>query len=797
MIEFEIDDKKVEVAEGSMIIEAADAAGIYIPRFCYHKKLSIAANCRMCLVEVDKSKKPLPACATPVTSGMKVFTKSHMALDAQRSVMEFLLINHPLDCPICDQGGECELQDLSLGYGNDISRYYEGKRAVFDENLGPLISTEMTRCIQCTRCVRFCSEVAGMPELGATSRGENLEITTYVQHTMKSELSGNIIDLCPVGALTSKPFRFTARAWELKQHPSVSPHDCIGSNLFVHTRGYEYNDYRMVMRVVPRENESINETWLSDRDRFSYEAIRSTDRLLTPKIKRESEWVDVDWTTALNFIVEKWQTIIETEGASQIAALASPNCSVEEFFILQKLFRNLGSQNLDHRIRQLDFSQQENYPSHPQLGMDLSELEKLDAILLIGSDIRREQPLGCHRIRKAALRGAHVIALNPIDYDFNFDLTDKLIVPSDLMPRILAGIAKHVCQKNNSDIDPYLCEIEPSKSEIKIAKQLLQAKTGALILGVQGLQHPQASLMQALINIIAKECNLKTGCLSEGTNAAGAWLAGMLPHRGAGGCVIEKSGLNAIDMFSQRLKSYLLLNLEPELDCAQSMKAIDSLMNADFVVVMSPFLSEVQEQYADVLLPIAPFYETSGTFINATNCWQLTEAVTRPLGEAKPAWKVFRVLGNLFGFEGFDYVHLSQIIADLKQQIESIPKNHSSLSVKENQIDNNPEKDELIRLSEWPMYQIDNFVRRATALQEWSQYENKIAIHINSQVAKKYDFQSGEIISVIQDESLLDLPVIIDDRIAGNYVLMPAGIPETAGFGESMGPIRLLRGRSK
>ncbi|MBA2654239.1 MAG: NADH-quinone oxidoreductase subunit G [Gammaproteobacteria bacterium] len=793
MIEFEIDNKKVEVAEGGMIIEAADAAGIYIPRFCYHKKLTIAANCRMCLVEVEKSKKPLPACATPAMAGMKVFTQSSMAVEAQKSVMEFLLINHPLDCPICDQGGECELQDLSLGYGNDISRYYEGKRSVFDENLGPLISTEMTRCIQCTRCVRFGSEVAGMRELGATQRGENLEITTYVNHTMQSELSGNIIDLCPVGALTSKPYRFSARAWELKQHLSVSPHDCVGSNLFVHTRGYEYNDYRMVMRVVPRENETINETWLSDRDRFSYEAVRSTDRLLTPKIKRESEWVDVDWTTALNFVAEKWRNIIEAQDVSQIAALASPNSTVEEFFLLQKLLRGLGSNNLDHRIRQLDFSQQENYPSHPELGVTLPALEKMETFLIIGSDVRREQPLACHRIRKAALKGAQVTFVNPIDYDLNFEPTHKMIVPSHSIPRTLAGIAKYLLRRK-SDLDPFLADIEPSKEEMNIAKKLRKNK-GIILLGIHAITHPQATLIRVLAQQIAGECIFDLGCLSEGANAAGGWLSGMLPHRGPAGTVVENPGFNASEMFSQRLKSYLLLNIEPELDCANSMRAMESLTNADFVVAMSPFMTEAQEQYAHVLLPIAPFFETAGTLINAANCWQFSDSVTRPMGDAKPAWKVLRVLGNLFELEGFDYVKPSQITKELESMIESIPRNTTSLTLTANQTAQSGAG--LIRFSEWPMYQIDNLVRRATSLQEWSQIENQVAIRINSKVAREHDFQSGEIISVIQDESLLDLPVIIDDRIAGDYVVVPVGISETAGFGENMGQIKLLRGRSK
>jgi NADH-quinone oxidoreductase subunit G len=791
MVKFEIDGKEIEAPEGGMIIEAADKSGIYIPRFCYHKKLSIPANCRMCLVEVEKSKKPLPACATPIASGMKVFTRSKMALDAQRAVMEFLLINHPLDCPICDQGGECELQDLSLGYGNDISRYKEGKRAVFDENLGPLISTEMTRCIQCTRCVRFGTEVAGMRELGATKRGENLEITTYVHHAMKSELSGNIIDLCPVGALTSKPFRFTARAWELIQHVSLAPHDCMGSNIFVHTRGYEYNDYRPVMRVVPRENENINETWISDRDRFSYQAVHSVDRLLTPKIKYESEWVDVDWTTALNFIVERWQKIIETSGPQQIGALASPNSTAEECYLLQKLFRGLGSQNVDHRIRQLDFEQQESFPSHPHVGMKFSDLEELDTIFIIGSDTRHEQPLGCHRIRKARLRGANVVCLNPVDYDFTFDLSDKLITPSHQIPAVLAGIAKALCLQKNAPIDSFFEEIVPSSKEIDYANRLKDSSQGILLLGLHALSHPQASLIRALADTIAAECNLSVGSFSEGANSAGAWLAGMVPHRGPGGSPIGNKGLHTLEMLTHGISSLLLLNIEPELDFAKSMLAYNTLMNTDFVVALTPFITETQEQYADVLLPITPFFETSGTFINAANDWQSFEAVTPPLGEAKPAWKVMRVLGNLFHLEGFEYVATNQIITELKATVEEIPQSFPPLSLrKPASLSDN----ELICLFEWSMYQTDNFVRRAKALQEWSSQENQVAIRINSMVAKRLGVQMGELISVIQEESLLDLPVIIDDRIAGNYVILPVGLQETAAFGENMGAIKLLRG---
>jgi NADH-quinone oxidoreductase subunit G len=796
MIEFEIDDQKLAVAEGAMVMEAADAAGIYIPRFCYHKKLSIAANCRMCLVEVEKSKKPLPACATPVTQGMKVLTRSKMAVEAQRSVMEFLLINHPLDCPICDQGGECELQDLSMGYGDAFSRYRQAKRSLADENLGPLISTEMTRCIQCTRCVRFGTEVAGMRELGATERGEDMRIVTYVRHTMQSELSGNIIDLCPVGALTSKPYRFTARAWELKQQPSVAPHDCIGSNIYVHTRGYEYNDYRTVMRVVPHDNEAINETWISDRDRFSYEGTHSPDRFLAPKIKRGTQWVDVDWATALNFIVTHLKETLAGKGAEQIAALASPSSTVEEFYLLQKLLRGLGSDNLDHRLRQLDFTQQDKFSVYPALGMKLKDIEHLDTIFLIGSDIRREQPLGCHRIRKASLNGSKIICLNPIDYDFNFNVYQNATVPSQDIPDVLAGIAKTLIanQKGsaNKSTKDFFSAIHSKQQEKNIAKQLTGSKRGLLLLGNHAINHPQATLIRILAELIAKQCGLHLGYMSEGANSAGAWLAGMLPHRGVAGSVIKKPGLDADALLTKPVEAYFLLNFEPEFDCAKPALALNTLQKAKFVVVMSPFMTEQQQQYANVLLPIAPHFETSGTFVNMTGQWQAFATVTPPLGETRPAWKVLRVLGNLFELEGFNYTTSQQIASEVKTLVETMPE------VKAAQFSLSPESvqtaEGLRRLIEWPMYQIDSLVRRATALQAWSSQETPIAIYINSALATKLQISAGEMITALQNDGRIDLPVVIDDRIKGNYVLIPGGLAATAGFGENFGVIELLRG---
>lgn len=796
MIEFEIDGKKIEVAEGSMIIEAADNAGVYIPRFCYHKKLTIAANCRMCLVEVEKSKKPLPACATPVTNGMRVFTTSSLAVDAQRSVMEFLLINHPLDCPICDQGGECELQDLSMGYGRAVSRYDESKRSIYDENLGPLISTEMTRCIQCTRCVRFGSEIAGLPELGAIDRGEDMRISTYVHHTMKSELSGNIIDLCPVGALTSKPFRFSARAWELKQSPSIAPHDCVGSNTHVHTRGFEFSDYRKVMRVVPKENENINENWLSDRDRFGYEGINSPDRLLKPQIKRDSHWIEVDWATALNLTVEKMQQIKKKSGEHQISAIASPNSTLEEFYLLQKMLRAFGCHNLDHRIHQTDFRQQDLFPEFPSLGMELPEIEAMNVIVLVGANTRQEQPLLNNRIRKAALKGAKIIAINPIDYDFNYQLTEKLVLPFEEMPKALAGLLKAVAGKKieDKDLKTLLKSIKITETLSNIAQCLQQKGHILFLLGHQAVNHPEATAIRAFCQLIVGHCDAALGTLSDGANGAGAWLAGMIPHRGPAGSKVEGVGLNAYQVFVKNLKSYFLFNIEPELDCANPAAALEALEAAEFVVCFTPFVSNAQRKYADVLLPIAPFFENSGTFVNTVGHWQSFEAVTPCKEECRPAWKVFRVLANLLNLSGFEYNHHSEVRDELKALVESTPIVERTQFVLPEDLQTEPN---MRRITEWPMYSTDNVLRRAKSLQDWlAMQDHIIAIRINAKLAEQLGIHSGQMISVSQDDKTVYLPIVVDNRIPGENVLIPAGLAITAGFGDSYGLVDLMRGKA-
>ncbi|MBY0428639.1 MAG: NADH-quinone oxidoreductase subunit NuoG, partial [Alphaproteobacteria bacterium] len=565
MIEVEIDGKKFHVEPGKMIIEVADQANIAIPRFCYHKKLSIAANCRMCLVDVEKSPKPMPACATPVTDGMIVRTQSAKAIDAQKAVMEFLLVNHPLDCPICDQGGECELQDVAMGYGQDFSRYHEGKRSIKDKNLGSLVSTDMTRCILCTRCVRFGDEIAGMQELGTIGRGEPSEIGTCIERSLVSELSGNIIDLCPVGALTSKPFRFSARAWEMEQHPSIAPHDCIGSNINLHVLRQK------IMRVIPCENEALNETWLSDRDRFSYEGLLTDDRLTQPMMKEESgEWMVTDWPTALGRVAESLRLIAKEKGADNLGALLSPSSTIEEAYLLQKIMRGLGSQNIDHRLQQSDFSADETMPLYPGLHMSLEALERQNTIVLIGSHLNHEQPIAAHRVRKATLQGSTVFAINSVDYPFRFPLTAKQIVKPSEIPAVLAEVAKALLNQGaNEPIDGLknlLAQVEPKEFAITLATQLQQPGQKIIVLGAIAQNHPHAGTIKQLADSIGKMTDTVIAILTPGANGAGAWLAGAVPHRGPHKEKMPKSGLNTRKMFEAKLAAYLLLNIEPHLD---------------------------------------------------------------------------------------------------------------------------------------------------------------------------------------------------------------------------------------
>lgn len=694
MVEIELDGKKVEVPPGSMVMHAAEKAGTYIPHFCYHKKLSIAANCRMCLVDVEKAPKPMPACATPVTQGMIVRTKSDKAIKAQQSVMEFLLINHPLDCPICDQGGECQLQDLAVGYGGSGSRYEEEKRVVFHKDVGPLISMEeMSRCIHCTRCVRFGQEVAGVMELGMIHRGEHSEITTVLGETVDSELSGNMIDICPVGALTSKPFRYSARTWELSRRKSVSPHDSTGANLIVQVKNHR------VMRVLPLENEAVNECWIADRDRFSYEALNAEDRLTAPMLKQGGEWKTVDWQTALEYVANGLKQVKAEHGAGVIGMLASPHSTLEELALAGAFMRGLGSQNIDARLRHADFANAAPAGAARWLGMPIASLSTLQRVLVMGSNLRKDHPLFAQRIRQAQRKGAQVNVLNATAQDWAMPLKNTVLAGAAGWVSALAGIASAVAAETGASAP---VSVEVSDLHRAVAKSLLGGERKAILLGNAAAHHEKASSLLALANWIAQQTGATVGYLTEAANTVGAQLVGALPGQG---------GLNAGRMLTGGLKAAILLNTEPDPDSAAG---VEGLYRAGMVVTLSPFKTNLD--VSDVLLPIAPFTETSGSFVNAEGRLQSFHAVVRPLGETRPAWKVLRVLGNLLDLPGFDADSSQAVLASALPGVASGAlvdaarlSNASSAA-----IDIAPASSEPCVAS---IYQLDGLVRRATSLQ--------------------------------------------------------------------------------
>lgn len=707
MVNIEIDGRKIQARDGAMLIEAADEAGIPIPRFCYHKKLSVAANCRMCLVDVEKAGKPLPACATPVTDGMRVFTQSVKAIDAQKGVMEFLLINHPLDCPICDQGGECDLQDLALGYGASHSRFGEAKRVVTNKNLGPLISTDMTRCIHCTRCVRFGQEIAGIKELGATGRGEHMEINTYLEGAMGSEMSGNVIDLCPVGALTSKPYRYSARPWELQSRPAVAPHDCVGSNVIVQTKA------NRVKRVLPRENESINEVWLSDRDRFAYEGIDTADRLSAPRIKRNGRWEEVAWDEALEFVVRGLKSVVMQRGAGQLGALAHPSSTLEEIYLLQKLMRGMGSANIDHRVRQRDFSDQDIAPIFPWLGQSIADLENLKSVLLIGSNLRKDQPILNHRVRKAVLSGAVALTINPLDYGLNYPVQHKLnngvAGMAEALGTVLKAAMELAGERDSGELGKLLAPLTVDNRHRDMARAL-QQKPATILIGTGAMNHPQLATLRALAVKLASVSGARLGYLPLGGNGAGAWLAGGVPHRGPGGKGTSY-GLHARAMIDEGLKGYLLLGTEPESDCFDGVKAIGAMRQADFVLSLSSYFTDAMGEYAHAVLPIGPFTETSGTLVNVEGRWQSFAAANAPFGAARPGWKVLRMLGTLLGATGFEYMSSEEVRDEARAAMGNVkPDNSSAWRAPSGLRGEDAEIDV-------PIYQVDPLVRRALSLQ--------------------------------------------------------------------------------
>ncbi|TFZ02209.1 NADH-quinone oxidoreductase subunit G [Ramlibacter henchirensis] len=695
MAEITLDGQKVEIADGSMVMHAAEKAGTYIPHFCYHKKLSIAANCRMCLVEVEKAPKPMPACATPVTNGMVVHTRSEKAIKAQQSVMEFLLINHPLDCPICDQGGECQLQDLAVGYGGSSSRYEEEKRVVLHKDVGPLISMEeMSRCIHCTRCVRFGQEVAGVMELGMVHRGEHSEITTVLGDTVDSEVSGNMIDLCPVGALTSKPFRYSARNWELSRRKSVSPHDSTGANLIVQVKN------NRVMRVLPLENEAVNECWLADRDRFSYEALNGDDRLTSPMLKQGGEWKTVDWQTALEYVANGLKQIKADHGAGSIGVLASPHSTVEELFLAGRLVRGLGSENIDYRLRNAQFTSSGGVH---WLGTSIASLSGLQRVLVIGSNLRKDHPLFSLRIRAAVRKGAQVSRIHDVAHDWAMPVASSVTVPAGQWAQALADVAAAVAQSRGTSSPAQGNATDAAKA---IAASLLSGERKAILLGNAAAHHANASTLLALAQWIGEATGATVGFLTEAANTVGAQLVNAMPGQG---------GLNAGQMLSGSLKAAILLNNEPLHDSAAGARAAEALGKAAMVVTLSPFMANME--FSDVLLPIAPWTETPGTFVNAEGRVQSFHAVVKPLGETRPAWKVLRVLGNMLGLREFNYESAQEVLAAARGAADA-----DKPMVQGDKLSNRTTASIDLSVQAGtpvtaPIYQLDSIVRRAESLQ--------------------------------------------------------------------------------
>lgn len=781
MLEIEIDGTKVTVPAGGTIMDAAAAIGVYIPHFCYHKKLSIAANCRMCLVQVEKAAKPLPACATPITDGMKVFTKSDYAVKAQKGVMEFLLINHPLDCPICDQGGECSLQDLAVGYGGSASRYQEVKRVVKEKDLGPLVSTDMTRCIHCTRCVRFGTEIAGIMEMGQIGRGEHSEIMPFINKTIDTELSGNIIDLCPVGALTSKPFRYTARSWELSRRKSVSPHDSLGSNLAVQVKN------NRVMRVLPLENEAVNECWLSDKDRFSYEGLNSAQRLTKPMLKQDGKWIEVDWQAALEYVANGLKQIREQHGADSIGALATPHQTLEELYLLQKLTRGLGSGNVDSRLRQSDFSADAYITGAPWLGMAVADVDNLQRVLLIGSNLRQEQPLLAHRLRQAVKHGAQFSLVNPVDDDLLMKVAHKAIVAPQAMVNTLAQVLVALAALANKAIPATLTStlvgVVADATSVAIATSLTTGERKAIFLGNIAQHHAQYADIYALAQSIAEMADATFGIMGEAANSVGAYVAGAVP-------IGVKTGLNASAMLTAPRKAYLLLGVEPELDCNNPAQAIKAMQSADMVVAMSAYKHHALD-YADVLLPIAPFTETAGSFINTEGKVQGFNGAVKPLGETRPAWKVLRVLGTMLGLQGFEYDTAEAVRAAIVKP-DGLVQGALNNQLSQVRVADASVAAGIYRVGTVPMYQADAIVRRAPSLQQTRNSEFA-GMGMNAAMMAGLNITAGNLVVVEQDGVRMTVRAEADNTIADACVRLVASHPLTAAMGAMLGEIKLER----
>jgi NADH-quinone oxidoreductase subunit G len=781
-VNLEVDGRPVTVPANSTVMEAANRLGLYIPHFCYHKKLSIAANCRMCLVQVEKAPKPLPACATPATEGMKVYTHSAAAVQAQKGVMEFLLINHPLDCPICDQGGECQLQDLAVGYGGGSSRYREPKRVVPPKDIGPLVAAEeMTRCIHCTRCVRFGQEIAGVQELGMAGRGEHSEILSFVGRTVDSELSGNMIDLCPVGALTSKPFRFSARTWELARRRSVSPHDGLGSNLVLQVKGSR------VMRALPLENEAINECWLSDKDRFSYEGLDSPQRLTRPMVRREDgSWEETEWPIALEAVARGLKRVREQHGPQQIGALATPHSTLEELYLLGKLMRGLGSGNLDFRLRQSDFSQDGKTSAAPWLGMPIARLSALDRVLVVGSQLRKDHPLIAARLRVRARKGLQVNLVHCLDDDLLLPVHGKLIAAPAALSAALAQVVRAAAELKGATVPAQAAAFaaDPARAEAarRIAESLASGGSTAVFLGNLAQHHPQASTLQRLGHELAQLLGAGFGFLGEAANSVGGHLAGALPSG-------TPPGLNARAMLADPRKAYLLWNAEVELDCHDPQQALAAMRAADFVVAFSAFRHRATD-YAHVLLPIGTFTETAGTFVNTEGCVQSFVGVVKPAGETRPGWKVLRVLGGLLGLPGFQFGSADEVRSEALAGVD-IPARLSNVPAAE-VAQPAAQPGGIQRIAEVPIYFADALVRRSGPLQS-TRDAAAPAARMSAALWGRLGLRDGDRVRVGQGQGSVVVEAVLDPAVPPDCVRVAASHALTAGLGEMFGTVVLER----
>jgi len=780
MVNIEIDGQAMEVPKNSMIIEATDKAGISIPRFCYHSKLSIAANCRMCLVDVEKAPKPMPACATPVMDGMKVYTQSRRAIDAQHGVMEFLLINHPLDCPICDQGGECELQDLAMGYGRSVSRFSEQKRVVQDHDIGSLIQTDLTRCIQCTRCVRFLDEIAGTNELGMFGRGDRAEIGTSLAQGIDSELSGNVIDLCPVGALTNKPFRFSARAWELMARPSLAPHDGVGSNLWYHTRSQQ------VMRAVPRDCEASNETWLSDRDRYSHFGLDSGDRVLEPMVKLDDQWQTISWDEGIRLASEALRSTVTAHGGASLAVLMSASVSAEEYYLAQRLARGLDCPNIDHRGREQDFSDDAARGQAAAFQSPMAEIDTADTILLIGSNIRHEAPILGQRVRKAWRNGAQVAALNPVDWNFHFTLSNKIISAPQHMVAELAALAQAVATATGKEIPASLQSAitgaQPGKSHTAMAEMLNNDGYKMLILGQAAMAHEQAAWLRQLSAWIATASGAVVNMLPHGGNSTGAVMAGALPGHGAGGSEADQ-GLNVREMLSTPAKAYLLWDIEPEFDLANPALAMQTLVSAETVVAVSSFASDGLKASADVILPLAPLAESEGLFYTFDGQSFAVEPAINVSGHARSGWKILRRLGAELELAGFSQVDVTSLRDEMLAAIDA--ENYTATEV---ELPAPQTGSDLYRVGEVAMYAVDALCRRSEYLQKTVHAEN-VFVGLSPDDAGSRGLVEGHEVKVSQGNEHILLPVRICNELPVGAVWVKSATDAGRTLGDSFGPI--------